>query len=170
MQLRKELASPLTARRKAQIADSILNRRILLDEVVSAFLGEDYRTTQNAAWILGTLASLDASLLTPHLSTFIRRAAQPGASDSIKRNVMRLLQFTPLPEKLHDGIASLAYKFFENRNEAVAIRVFAMTVLTRLAEIYPDIKRTLKQQITDELPYGSAGFVSRGKAMLKKLG
>lgn len=170
MHLKRELSAMMTARRKAQIADLVLKRRIPLEEVVSAFLGSHYRSTQNAAWILGALGRLDSTLLIPHLRSFVRRAAQPRATDAVKRNVMRLLQFTPLPPKLHAAIASLAYQLFENRNEAVAIRVFAMTVLTRLADIYPDIRRSLGQQILDELPYGSAAFKSRGNALLKKLG
>jgi len=57
----------------------------------------------------------------------------------------------------------------ENKKEPIAIRVFAMTVLANLADTYPEIKGELIAVIEDQMPYGSAGFISRGKKILKKL-
>jgi hypothetical protein len=161
-----EMSRPMSTKGKSKIAESILKRPILMRRLVSLFLGDDYRTTQNAA---STIAERNGKLLTPHLAAFVLKAGQLNANDAVKRNVMRLLQFTPLPLKHHDRIGALGFRLFENRREAVAIHVFAMTVLARLAEFYPEMKPALQDQIAVELPYGSAGFVSRGAFLIREL-
>jgi hypothetical protein len=48
-------------------------------------------------------------------------------------------------------------------------RKLISTVLANLVEKQPGLKSELRIIIEDELPYGSAGFLSRGKKILKKL-
>lgn len=44
-----------------------------------------------------------------------------------------------------------------------------MTAIFNLSAKYPEIKPELKLLIEMQLPNGSAGFISRGKKILKKL-
>ena len=44
-----------------------------------------------------------------------------------------------------------------------------MSVLLKIVRRYPELKQELKQLIEDQMPFGSAGFVSRGKRVLKAL-
>jgi hypothetical protein len=44
-----------------------------------------------------------------------------------------------------------------------------MTVLFNIVKKYPELKDELKMSIEDQLPYGSAGFKSRGRRILKSL-
>jgi hypothetical protein len=56
-----------------------------------------------------------------------------------------------------------------NKKEPIAVKVFSMTVLANLSKSSPDIKKELRIAIEDQLPYGSAGFVSRAKKVLKEI-
>jgi hypothetical protein len=49
------------------------------------------------------------------------------------------------------------------------VKVFGMTVLANLCEKLPELKNELRIIIEDQMPYGSAGFKSRGSKILKKL-
>jgi hypothetical protein len=44
-----------------------------------------------------------------------------------------------------------------------------MTVLGNLTMALPELGKELAILIEDELPYGSAGFVSRGRKVLKQI-
>ena len=61
------------------------------------------------------------------------------------------------------------FKFLESSTEALAVKVFSMTVLSNLAKQYPEIVPEIKIVIEDQLPHQSAGFKSRAKKVLKDL-
>lgn len=64
---------------------------------------------------------------------------------------------------------NICFAYLESPAEALAIKVFSMTVLGNLAKLYPEIIPELKLLIEDQLPYQTAGFKSRGKKVLKVL-
>ncbi len=64
----------------------------------------------------------------------------------------------------------ICFKYLEFPDEALAVKVFSMTVLGNLAKKYPEIKPELKLLIEDQLPHQTAGFKSRAKKILKQLG
>jgi len=82
---------------------------------------------------------------------------------------MRFLQFMSIPKKYQGATLNLCLRFLSNKKEAVAVRVFAMTVLANLSKELPELKNELIPLIEDEMPYASAGFRSRGKRLLKEL-
>lgn len=137
--------------------------------LVDAFMEGHYRTTQRAAWPLSYCVAAHPQLIKPHLKKIIQNLNTPGIHDAVKRNTVRFLQFIEIPKSLHGITLDACFPLLENKKEPVAIRVFAMTVLASLAEFYPEIKSELTTVIEDQMPYGSAGFVSRGKKILKKL-
>ena len=61
------------------------------------------------------------------------------------------------------------FKFLESPTEALAVKVFSMTVLSNFAKQYPEIVPEIKIVIEDQLPHQSAGFKSRAKKVLKDL-
>jgi hypothetical protein len=89
--------------------------------------------------------------------------------DAVKRNVVRLLQFIEIPKQLQGLTADICFRFFHNKREPIAVRVFSMTVLSNLAKKLPELKNELIPLIEDQLPYGSAGFISRGRKVLREL-
>ncbi len=82
---------------------------------------------------------------------------------------MRSLQCLPIPAPHQSAVVNLAMSFLTNRQEAIAVRVFAMTVLANLCSVYPDLKNELIPLIEDELPIGTPAFRSRGAKILRSL-
>lgn len=139
-------------------------------ELVSVFLNGPYRVTQRASHPLSHCAAQHPELVKPHLSKIVKSLRVPGQHDSIKRNVLRLLQFVDIPAKLQGEVTNLCFGFLEDRKEAIAIRAFAMTVLGRIAAEEPDLRKELEIIIRDEMPYESSGFNARARRVLKELG
>ena len=137
--------------------------------LVDVFLKGPYRVTQRAAWPLSLVVEQHPILIIPHLKKILDHLNQPGIHDAVKRNTLRMLQFIDVPKKYQGRIADICFTFLGDRNEAVAIRVFAMTVLANISIQNPDLKTELRIIIEDQLPYESPAYVSRARRVLKGL-
>ena len=138
-------------------------------ELVEVFLTGPYRVTQRVSWPLSCCVEQNTTLIHPHLSRILKHVQNAEVHGAVKRNVVRLLQFIDIPKK-HQGVAAdICFKFFNDLKEPIAVRVFSMTVLANLAKKIPELKNELIPLIEDQLPYGSAGFVSRGGKLLNEL-
>lgn len=138
------------------------------DKLVTIFLNGPIRVTQYAAWPLSFCVQHHPKLITPHYAQILR-AAKTTDSSAVRRNIMRLLQFVDIPKKFQGAAASLAFRFLENRKEAIAVRVFSMTVLANLCTVNPSLTREVIVLIEEGLPYGTAAYASRAKRVLKQL-
>ncbi len=138
--------------------------------LVAVFLSGPYRVTQRAAWPLSCCVERHPELIKPHLKRIIKNLIRPGLHDSVKRNTVRLMQFIDIPRSLQGAAASICFEMFQNPKEPIAVRVFSMSVLSRIAKVEPALEKELKILIEDQLPYASAGFLARAKKVLKQLG
>ena len=107
-------------------------------------------------------------LIEKHLKPILENLQNP-VHDAVKRNTIRIIQSMDIPEELLGLTAELCFKFLNSGTEPVAIKAFSMTVLFNIVKKYPELKDELKMSIEDLLPYGSAGFKSRGRKILKSL-
>ncbi len=137
--------------------------------LVDVFLQGPYRVTQRAAWPLGHCIERYPGMLKPHFRKILAQLGKKNIHDSVKRNTLRMLQFVHIP-KAHQGITTdLCLTFLADSKEPVAVRVFAMTVLANISKEVPELKNELIPLLEDQLPYASAGFISRSGKVLKQL-
>ncbi|MGK7395899.1 MAG: hypothetical protein ACNS62_15070 [Candidatus Cyclobacteriaceae bacterium M3_2C_046] len=136
--------------------------------LMNLFLNETYRVTQRAAMAVGLCAQKYPFLIKPYLELMIKNLQKP-VHDAVRRNTLRILQNQEIPPDLQGETMDICFSILNTNSEPIAIKVFAMTVLTNLAEIYPELSHELILIIEDQMPYGSAGFKSRGNKILKKL-
>lgn len=169
MDIRKELLKEHSKRQTSKVVKYIGDDPQRFKVLVKAFLEGPYRVTQRAAWPLAYCVQDHPPLITPHLKQVIAMLDKPGVHDAVKRNVVRLLQDIEIPKKFYGKLADRCFKLMDPK-EAIAIRVFAMTVLAKIAQAEPDLQKELKIVIEDQLPYASAGYLSRAKKVLKRLG
>ncbi len=151
------------------IVNYIGHSRSRFADLVSVFLAGPYRVTQRIAWPLSYCIEERPDLIHPHLNAILKYVQQADASVSAKRNVIRLLQFIDIPKKHQGTVADICFKFFNDHKESIAVRAFSMTVLAKLAMQLPELRNEVIPLIEDQMPYGSAGFISRGRKLLKKL-
>jgi hypothetical protein len=137
--------------------------------LVSIFLTGPYRITQRAAWPLAYCVEKYPVLIKPHLKKIILNLKKNDLPIAVKRNTVRLLQFIPLSKSLRGQVAEICFTFFSDPGEPIAIKVFSMTVLAGIARDEPELKRELKMLIEDQLPFGSAAFLSRARTVLRQL-
>lgn len=169
MDLVKIILKEHSKKQRDLIVNYIDNNPKRFAELVDVFLKGPYRVTQRASWPMSYCIELNPNLIKPHLRTLFKVVQQPGMHDAVKRNIIRALQYVKIPKAYHAKAIQICMQFLQDGKEPVAIRVFAMTVLANLAKEIPELKNELIPVIEDIMPFGSAGFVSRGRKTLKEL-
>lgn len=170
MDIAKELAKGHFRTITSKVVEYVGNNNARFKVLVNLFFQGPYRITQRASWPLGIIASRHPALILPYLGRLVKFIEKEGVHDAVKRNSFRILQFTDIPKSKHASLIDLCFRTLENSDEAVAIRVFAMTTLSRIIRGYPELQNELRIIIEDELPYAKPAFRSRGLRTLKELG
>ncbi|MBS1683100.1 MAG: hypothetical protein JST48_15415 [Bacteroidetes bacterium] len=152
-----------------RIVNYVGSDRQRFSALIDAFLAGPYRVTQRLAWPLSYCVESNKEIITPYLGKILTLVQQPETHNAVKRNVLRMLQFIDIPIKQQGTVADLCFRFFTDMREPIAVRVFSMTVLANLAKKLPELKNEILPIIEDQLPYASAGFISRGKKILNEL-
>lgn len=168
MDIKDELLKEHSKRQTLKIASYIGNDTNRFADLMSVFVTGPYRVTQRASWVLSHCAEAYPYLVTPYLEKLIDNLDHEQ-HDAVKRNTVRLLQFIDIPEDLLGKAADHCFRLLADKTEPVAVRVFSMAVLGNICSKEPALKRELRLLIEEELPYGSAAFLSRAKNILKSL-
>lgn len=135
--------------------------------LLKIFLTGDRLAAQRAAWVVGICAERDLSLIVPYLPRMVRRMQDPTVHDAVRRCVARILQCVEIPPSLMGIVATACFDYLADPGTPVAVRVYAMTTLDRLAEREPALRPELNLIIEQQLPYASAAFRARAKRVLR---
>ena len=166
--LKESLAGMMSKDEKNRLSRQARHDPALLQELMEYFLHGGPRVCQNAAWAISYVGEKQPELLNDHLAVMAEVLSNSN-DDWIKRNILRVFQYVDIPEPLWGIVAERSLELLANGREAVAIRVFAMTVLLHIVYKVPELKNELRVIVEDQMPYGSAGFQSRGRKVLKSL-
>ncbi|HEU5292662.1 MAG TPA: hypothetical protein VFU05_18565 [Cyclobacteriaceae bacterium] len=168
MNIKKELLKEYSKKQTTKIVNYVGNSPARFKVLVQTFLAGPYRVTQRAAWPLSYCVREHPKLVNPHLKSILKMLDRKDAHVAVKRNIMRLLQDIEIPKQLYGTLIDRCFASMDPK-ETIAVRVFSMSVLANIAMHEPDLKKELKIIIEDQLPYASAGFLSRARKVLKQL-
>lgn len=170
MDLRAQILKEHSKANADKIAAWVGNDQKRFSLLLDLFLHDEYRVVQRSSQIITKIGDLHPQLIIDNIDTLVNRMAEPGAPVAVKRNVIRLLQFVPIPEHLHSIVMNTCFDLLADVKETVAVRAFSMTVLANLAKFYPDIKQELAAIIEDQLELDpTPGFKTRGQKVLAQL-
>lgn len=168
MDIKTELLREHSKEQAKRIAGYIGKDVERFDVLMSLFLDINYRITQRAAWVLSHCIDDQPNLILPYVEKIVLNL-KDETPVAVVRNTVRVLQMVEIPEE-HWGItADACFHLLASNSQPVAVKVFSMTVLANICLKVPELKHELKILIEDQMPYGSAGFKSRGKKVLKLL-
>ncbi len=168
MNLSEEILKEHSRKQAEKIAASIGDDEKRFAELMHLFLGNTYRVTQRAAWIVSICAERNPFLIEPYLSKMVNNLSGE-VHDAVKRNTLRIFQSIELPKKLWGKTADTCFRFLMDAEEPIAVKVFAMTVAANICKQEPELKNELQLVINNQLENASAGFKSRAKRVLHQL-
>lgn len=162
----KELQATEHSRRITdQVIDYIEDDPDKFSALMELFFSEDWLINQRAAWPIPDIAKKYPELIEPYISKLIHNLEKP-CHNAVIRNTVRLFENIDVPEDLQGIFYDICYKLMCNIKEPVANKIFAMTVMYKIGEPYPELLSELKTIIETQLPYEKPGFKSRGRKTL----
>ena len=168
--LRNEILKEHSKAQCSRIVKWVGDKQLRFDELFNLFLNDEYRVVQRSAWPVSYCVVAHPRFINKHWTALIKNLKKTDIHDAVKRNSIRLLQDMQVPKKYQGEIMNICFKFLETPSEALAVKVFSLTVLGNLARSYPEIIPELKLLIEDQLPHQTAGFKSRAKKVLQQIG
>jgi hypothetical protein len=169
MDLEAEILREHSKHQTVRIATWIGSDRRRFRKLMELFLHGEHRVTQRSAWIVSECYERHPRLITPWLPALLKKMQEPGVHDAVKRNVVRMLQCIEIPNSLLGTIVSLCFDYINSVDAPIAVKAHSMTVLTRIAEREPDLKRELRDSIELMLPYAAPAIQARARMVMKRL-
>lgn len=169
MKLREEILKEHSKAQCSRIVQWVGKDQKRFDELFSLFLNDEYRVVQRAGWPISYCVQKYPKFIQKHFAGLIKNLRKPNLHNAVKRNTVRLLQYTNVPEKFQGDIMDICFTYICTPEEAAAVKAFSLTVLQNLARQYPDIRNELKIIIEERWDYESVAFKSRAKKLLKEL-
>lgn len=137
------------ARRFAELFDLFQNGRPLI--------------RQRAAWVVSVICETHPSLAIPCLPALLALGGREGEHEATARNVFKILGTIPLPDEHHGEIYDLALKKMTDPKTPAAVTAYAITVLRRMTDHYPELLEEVRMSLAVLLPAAGAAVRSRLK-------
>jgi hypothetical protein len=165
-----DLLSLETSRRNTDIiADIVVQKPELFEELFGIFASNRDPVSRRAAWVIDIVSETHPAFIEPHLGDLVDLL--PGFThDAPKRHSLRILSRSPLPDPERMGkLITICFDLLASRQSSVSEKVYSMELLYRFSEIEPDLRQELADTIEWRLEEETAGVKNRGRKLLKKL-
>jgi hypothetical protein len=138
-------------------------------QLVELFFRGEYRITQRAAWPLSYCVRTHPELITPYYRQLLDNLGRKDIHVAVVRNTVRLLQDVSIPNRYHGRVMSVCFEFVEDPATSIAVKAFALSILSNLSAEYPEIKGELKTLIESQWEQATPAFRSRARKILKAM-
>ena len=125
------------------------------------------RTAQTSSEIIRYMSDLNPQIVEPFVDTLIDKL-KTNCHDGVTRCIFRMFQRSAFSEAQTGNVVVLAYQHLQDRSNAIAIRVFAVTTIYNITKTYPDLYDELVVCISENLSEESAGFRSRAGQIMNR--
>jgi hypothetical protein len=169
MNLRETILAEHSRTNCTRIVNWVGNKQQRLDELVQLVLTDrSPLVRQRGAWPMSDIGLKHPELFNKHMDPLVKLLKKPGLHTAIPRAILRMMEKTALPEKLHGEIMDTCFNFIMDPAEKPAVKAFSLGVMQRLLKIYPEILQELKIIIEERWDSESAAFKSRAKKIVKR--
>jgi hypothetical protein len=150
------------------IADLILKKTELFDELIRIYLKNEEPVSRRAAWVADVITEKHPDLLSPFIEEMATRL-KTFTHDGMKRESLKMLARSPLPELNLGQLITLCFDWLTSGKESVAVKMFSMEILYRISQQEPEMKKELADSIEWRMQEETPGFRAHGKKLLKRL-
>ena len=124
LDLRSEILIRRHKEESIQLAKTITAEAELFDELMNFFLGDENEIARHSAWLLGHCYDINPELFEPYLARIISNLENEHLTAAVKRNSVRVLQFTTIPTDQIGILNEICYRYLRSQKETIAVRVF----------------------------------------------
>lgn len=168
IELLKALRQPISKAHILALSSIVLAKTELINDLFQIIETQSLHDAMLASWLLCHLHEADDKLLETRTEKIIALLFSTG-SDSVRRNLLKIAADFPVPEAAAAQLFDQCLQWMLDENRAIAVRCNAMQLLFCICQSEPELASEVKTAILLVNNYGSAGFRSRAKKILKKL-
>ncbi len=153
------------------IATSAIENPAIFDRLLGFSFSDDSKLAFRASWTLTKVCDKYPDLIYPHLGMIIE-SLETLENESAMRSFLRIISLSDIEmisEKHHGILAEHCFSLLRSGFSAIAVKAYSMEILYKLVLKYPELRNELAATIKMLQPEGSAGILSRGRQILKKL-
>jgi hypothetical protein len=150
------------------VADIVNNRPELVGELWDIYLSLEEPVSRRAAWIIDTASENKPEWVSPYLLSLVLKLPLME-HDGLKRHALRMISRLPFPEGTEGSLMNISFDWLLSATESVAVKMYSIQILYRLAEKEPDILQELYDTIEFQLADGTPGFKNIGVKMMKQI-
>ena len=170
MNIAKQLELGNSKPNSLKIASYIAADAHRLDELMEIVLGNQYELAQRASWAMSFVYEHHPYLFKKYHESLIKVLARDDCHDAVHRNCSKVLETEVIDEEMQSLVWDIGIKRLQSMQTAIAVKAYLMTILAKIAQEYPELSEELFSIIEVQYTYGSAGFKSRAKKVMKMLG
>ncbi len=149
MSLQEDLANRSSEFNARKLADLVIRDHKLREELLACLLDDPGVTGSRAAWVLSHCHDKDPGVIGPYETRLIGLLAKPDLHNGITRNILRIYQTQPVPEKHSAFMLDTCYGYLRNAAQPTAVRAFSITVIFNISEKHPELLDELKLTLLD---------------------
>ncbi|AZQ65140.1 hypothetical protein EI427_23270 [Flammeovirga pectinis] len=145
----------------------------ILKENKKEWLYNEIRTNDNVygnklAWTLTALCEIENDWFGKYTADIIEWLPT-FKTQGIKRSLLRSVASLPLSEEKESEWIDYCFDILLNQKSDVAVKVFALELLGKFCERYPELIGELRIAIENGRPFYTAALLARSKMVLSKL-
>lgn len=169
MNIKEELGKGYHRDVYLQVSSYVGSDQNKFDQLMELFFGGDNSMAQVVSNPISLCLEKHPKLLDAYYETLIHQLKY-ATVNTMRRNCVKFLQPVHIPDVWVGEIADICFRMLGDMKEAIAIKVFSMTVLHHIVQRFPELREELVFLLREQLPYASAGFKSRATKILKEIG
>ena len=139
-----------------------------LESLISLLEHKNIKVTNRASWVLSKLGEKIPSQVSLFYHPLFEIVSHTE-SGTIRRNLMRGLQFLKIPEDMEGQAIDFYLQLLQDKNQPVAVKAIALNISSSIALKYPEFSGELESIIMEQLPYSSPGFKHRANKILRQI-
>lgn len=150
------------------IADIIVQKPELLDELLEIIFADEEPVSRRAAWPLRFIHEKDEQLLISNLPIIVKQLPKVK-SIAVQRNLLYILAYSDIPESCQGELLQYSSEVLLNTDSSVASLIYSLDIFYNIAITEPDLLNELKLIIDLLLPNATAGVRSKSMKILRKI-
>jgi 8-oxo-dGTP diphosphatase len=165
------LVNMMSSREADWIAASAIENADMFRRLYEYSFSSDQRLGLRASWTLNKACDQCPELIDPYIDKIVDALANIK-NESALRSFLRILSLTELHKikpVQHGILADFCFSILNSGFSSIANKAYSMEILYKLTLIYPELANELTGSILILMEDGSAGIISRGRHILRKL-
>ncbi len=168
MELKERFLVRPSKQKVLELVEEISENSKMLKELVDCCFIHENKVDQMAAWTLGHYAQKDGDSCKKHLPRIVK-LLEKNIHPGIKRDVLRIFEDLPIPKKIESYLYDQCLGFIIDTKIPIAVSAFGITVATKIAMAYPELKEELLYVLDSMEGYGSVAYTYRRAKSMKLL-